>query len=286
VKVQHVMEKRLGELEPVQLAKLLTPFFVINIVASLVLLLWPLATPIFCAEFCLLAIWSAWGPGEFWRRFSSCLVIGALFFLSQLYLWIVVFSVSTDIRIILVLVQWLFSAWILAQIPLWLLRYIWQWRITDQPSHDLKRFSVNDNLVGMTMICVALASCRWSVDYLVDEFGPFEFDKSLGFYAWLLFEFYLLIAIAGFGTYLGFRLSRLANQIIPLFVTAGFFAVVSAWIWFAVPERWFAIGVLWLGTIVFSWSIILPVSYMRKLGYHLYHGEVSFHRESSAGGDQ
>ena len=233
------MVTRLGELQPFQLAKLLTPFFVINVFASLVLLLWPLATPIFCAEFCLLAIWSAWGPGDFWRRFLSCLLIGALFFFSQLYLWIVIFSVSADIRVILVLIQWLFSAWILAQIPLWLMRYIWQWRITDQPEHDLQRFSVNDNLIGMTMICIALASCRWSVDYLIDEFGPFEFEKSFGFYLLSLLEFYSVVLIAAFGTYLGFRLSRMSNQIIPLFVTAGVFAVVSGWIWFTPPDRWF-----------------------------------------------
>lgn len=272
-KGRNLMETRLGDLQAFQLAKLLTPFFLINLVASMVLLLWPLATPVFCAEFCLLAIWSAWGPGNFWRRFSSCLLIGTLFFLSQLYLWIVLFSVSTDMRIILVLIQWLFSAWILAQIPLWFVRYVWQLRITDQSENDLERFSVNDNLVGMTMICVALASCRWSADYLIAEFGPFDFEKSVGFYAWALFEFYLIVSIAAFGTFLGFRLSRLANQIIPLFVTAGVFAVISGWIWFSVPDRWFAVGVFWFGAILFSWTIILPVSYIRKQGYGLFVGK-------------
>ena len=271
---RNLMETRIGELQPVQLARLLTPFFLFNLTASMVLLLWPLATPVFCAEFCLLAIWTAWGPGNFCRRLSSCLLNGALFFFSQLYLWVIVFSVSTDIRIILVLIQWLFSAWILAQIPMWLLRYVWQTRIADHPENGVERFSVNDILVGMTMICVVVASCRWSVDYLIAEFGTFEFDKPLGFYAWSLFQFYQMVAIAAISTFFGFRLGRLLNQIIPLIVSSGFFAVISGWIWFPIPDRWFAIGVFWIGAILFSWAIILPVCYLRKRGYGLYLGKI------------
>ena len=124
----------------------------------------------------------------------------------------------------------------------------------------------------MTMICIALASCRWSIDFLIDEFGPFEFETSLGFYALALLEFYLVVFIAAFSTFLGFRLSRRSNQIIPLFVTAGIFAVVSGWIWFTPPDRWFVIGFLWFAAVFYSWAIILPVRYIRQQGYALYAG--------------
>ena len=128
-------------LDQSQIAKILTPFFMINLIASLVLFLQPLAIPIFCAEFCLLAVWSAWGPGDFWKRFGACLGIGILLFLSQLYLWLLLFAIASDVRVVTVLVQWLFAAWILAQIPLWAMRYIWQWRITSDAARSQAVFS-------------------------------------------------------------------------------------------------------------------------------------------------
>ncbi len=264
------MKTQLGDQKSFPIAKFLAPFLVINIVSSLTLLLWPLATPIFAAEFCLLAIWSAWGPGKFQRRFLLCLAVGSCLFLSQLYLWIVVFAVASDGRVLLVLVQVVFAAWIVAQIPFWLLRYIWQYRITDQPENDLANFSIGNCLVGMTMICVALGSCRWSFAYLAREFEAKGFDPSFYFYIRSLVEFSLVVAIAGVATYLGFRLKRRSHQALPLFVVAGLFAIVSGWIWFGVPDRWFAIGFLWLGSTLFCLAIALPIHYLRNHGYGLY----------------
>jgi hypothetical protein len=266
-----------GELESddVQLVwKIVAPFFVINLCASVVFLLWPVAIPIFCAEFCLLAAWAAWGPGEFWKRFVRCLSVGTLFFLSQVYLIVVTFVVTSNASVAIVMVQWLFSAWIIAQIPLWALRYIWQWRITLNASDDLGRFSVNDNMIGITMICVAFASCRWATDFFIDSFAEFEFDKALSFYGWALFEFYLLIGITAFGTYLAFRLNKLSNQIIPLVVVSGVFAMISGWVWVPNSDRWIAIGILWVGAIMFSWSVILPITYLKKMGYRLFIGQI------------
>jgi hypothetical protein len=254
------------------MSRLLTPFLVCNLAASMLLFLQPLAVPVFFAEFCLLAIWSAWGPGYFWPRFGVCLLIGSILFLSQIYILIVVLVFSKSFGVILVVILCLFSSWIMAQIPLWGLRYIWQWRITRQAAADLRRFSVNDNMIGITMICVALASCRWATDYLIDAYGPFGYERVWTFYGWVLLEFYLLIAFAGMGTWLAFRLDKLASTIIPMLAAGLALAVLTAWLWFAAENRWIATGVLWCGTILFSWSIILSMRYLKRLGFGLFLG--------------
>lgn len=255
--------------DPLSLARIFTPFFAVNVIASLVWILWPIAIPVLCAEFCLLAIWSAWGPGEFWKRFLTCVLLGALLFLSLIYLWIVTIVSASSIRPVTVLAQWLFSAWILAQIPLWGMRFIWNWRITDRVGEDLQRFSVNDNMIGLTMICAALASCRWATDDLIETYGPFGYETVWVFYAWAMLEFYLLVAIAGFGTWLVMHLESIASTIIPLLVAGFLFAVLTSWGWFPVPDRWLVTAVLWVGSILFSWSIVLVMRFVKKHGYQL-----------------
>ncbi len=202
------------------------------------------------------------------------------------------FSVAANFRLILVIIQWLFSTWILAQLPLWAMRYIWQWRITDGPENDLDRFSVNDNMIGITMMCVAFASCRWATDFLIDVYGPFGFETALKFYGLALAEIYMLIATTAFGTYLAFRLDHLAAKTIPLILLGGFLSVISGYIWFAAPERWFITGIIWIATIMFAWAMILPLNYIKRIGYGLYYGKTligalpvaasEFHAESRA----
>ena len=255
-----------------RLASVVTPFLTINIFASLIFLLWPFAIPVLCAEFCLLAIWSAWGPGAFWNRFLACMGVGVLLFLSQIYLWVVLFTVSAEIRIILVMVLWLFSTWILAQIPLWGMRYIWHFRITDHAERDLEPFSIQHMMTGTTMICIAFASGRWATSFLAQKFGPFRFDKAIEVFGLVFLEVYLIIGMAALGTIVTFRLNRYTARFLPLALAGGLFAGLSAWIWFTFPEYWFFGSLIWIGSIMFSWAIILPMDYIRKLGYGLYVG--------------
>ena len=269
-----------GRIDGVRLLKIVAPFMAINAIVSLAVVAYPLAMPIFCAEFCLLAVWSAWGPGDFWQRFSTCLMVGAALVFSQLYLIVVACAVYGSARPILIMVQWLFSAWIVAQVPLWIMRFVWQWRITNAEDRDLERLSMNDNIIGMTMICVALASWRWATDSLVAQFGPFGLETATQFYLLAIGQLLGLIALTVFAFYLSIKLQRLSAKIVPLLVSGFAYAIVTSWLWFSPADQWIATGIIWFATIVFVWAVLLTVEAIRKTGFELYRG-----RQNQAVGD-
>ena len=127
-------------------------------------------------------------------------------------------------------------------------------------------------MIGITMICFAFGSCRWATDYLIDEYGPFGFEKVFSFYGWALLQFYLLIGFAGVGAWLTFRFRGLASMIFPLLLIGILFSSLTAWLWFPAADRWLVAAILWGGTILFAWALILPLNYVKSLGYKLYRG--------------
>ncbi len=132
-------------------------FTLINLLSFFFFCFIPFVIPIWTAQFSLLMIVSAFGPGPFWKRFGASL-IGTLV-LGTCPLIALTF-VTRNVAVYLEVLRTLVPLWILCQVPLLLLRGLLGWQIAQAGRPALRRMSILDLLTTTAVVSIAMACLR------------------------------------------------------------------------------------------------------------------------------
>lgn len=139
------------------LVALFIMFTLINLLSFFFFCFMPFVIPIWTAEFSLLMIVSAFGPGPFWKRFAICLiavlVLGACPLIALTFL-------TRDVATYFEVLRLLVPLWILCQMPLLLLRGLLGWQIAVVGHPDARRISILDLLTATAVVGIAMACLR------------------------------------------------------------------------------------------------------------------------------
>jgi hypothetical protein len=256
--------------------------------------LWLAAVGSILAQGCLLAAWLAWGDQPYWQRALRHWIVAAILYLVWVAgLWVGVRALGQPnqfrpLSLMVGLSVPLMS--IAAQLPLWIARQIFGWRLTrcehvpgemkTSEENDGKhhtRLSIRDLMTATVMVALALALARWA---------PTPDGKPIGMLWVLMFG-----AATTISTLTLLPVSPLLMRN-PRFGRGVFFACLYAAIWMGLP--WLVVVgarsrglfpspplpvLIGLSCLILSFAatVILAAAVARSRGYRLISGQLRRH---------